>query len=511
MNRWFDLSSNGAKLDRLINEKGLAFLQLTFGETFDAANGSDAINRAGWVKGPEGKSLQNFGSYRDLSEIATILQPMFGEDAVSASIVARNQLRQGEVLQGVDRPVHVDFGFIETGIRQMAAMAQDRVMDNVRSARERIAKKKLNSLGPTGGNFAKMVAGVSENSGERRSRIVAKLLPVRYDDTSMGIVQTALDRGEKGKDVSLTELLASLNGHDKLFAELEDRLGNIYGDMPQLEDVLIAEFMSKKGVGASTVIDYDTVRSELGEDLTVGVKDNVRGYKFEISPDTTTLVGREINARLEQTLDYLADTFGMDVSDLFTEKTRFRVVQKAGLSDLGERGGYSATTKAIDAVGDVEFQAGAIVFRPDNISVALHEIGHGFDANLGDDEAKYETILGDTGLRELYGGTVGGAQIAEGFGAEIKQYLMSDEEMFARYFENAIRQHCIDQTGSIDAIGGLVIAGHRPSYAPMDKETLSVFVEAVKEYSQSIGHTLSEETKIDRDKKPQPVSTTMSI
>lgn len=502
MNRWFDLSGSGAKLDRIVDPNGLAYLSLSFSKPFDAGDKSAAIGRAGWVVSENGKSIQNHASFRDLSEIGTALQPVFGEETVASSIVAREKLRQGEVLEGVDRPLQVELAYVAGGVQRMADHAQDRVFAQIEAARERLKEKNLASLGPSGGRMSALVEGLSELTGGRPSRIAAQLLHIRHDAEMMKIVTAAAG----GSDVptaksDVRELLSSLDDQDGLLTRMEERLKAIYGDIPQMEQVLIGEYMGARRYDGAVVVDFDRVRSNLAEDITVGVRDTVRGYKFEISPDTTTMVGREMQARLEQTLDFIGQTFGMDPSDLLTEKTRFRVVQKAGLSDLGEKGGYSATSTVRDAEGDVEFQAGAIVFRPDQISVALHEIGHGFDSNLGDDESKYEAIFGETGLRDAYAAVVSEALLLDGMNEDYRQYLLSDEEMFARYFENALRQHCVDQNGDLDAIGGTAISGFKANYAPLERDKLDTFIEAVRDYGRSIG--VVPEAKEDRTRAPQ--------
>lgn len=510
MNRWFDLGAAGAKLDRIVDTSGLAHLKLTFAKGFEAGERSSAISRAGWVVGEDGKSLQNFATFRDLSEIGTALQAVFGEEAVASSIVAREKLRQGEVLQGVDRPLQVELSYVATGVQRMADHAQDRVFAQIEAARERMKQKNLGTLGPTNGRFEELVGTVSDLTGSRPSRVAVQLLHIRHDAEMMKIIEAAASGADAPTAKSdLRELLSSLDDREETLKAMEDNLRAIYGDVPQIEELLIGEYITERRFDASVVVDYDRVRSDLSEDITAGVRDSVRGYKFEISPDTTTIVGREMQARLEQTLDYIGETFGVAASDILTEKTRFRVVQKAGLTEIGERGGYSATTSVRDAEGDVEFQAGAIVFRPDQISVALHEIGHGLDANLGDDESKYETILGETGLREAYSAVVGEEQLRDYMSAEFKQYLLSDEEMFARYFENAMRQRCFDQNGDLDAIGGTVISGYRTNHAPLERDKLELFIDAVRDYGRSIG--VFPEVKEERIRSAQPTGLGVGI
>lgn len=510
MNRWFDLSGAGAKLDRIVDPNGLAYLNLSFSKPFDAGEKSAVIGRAGWVVSEDGKSIQNHASFRDLSEIGTALQAIFDEDTVASSVVAREKLRQGEVLQGVDRPLQVELAYVAGGVQRMADHAQDRVFAQIEAARDRLKEKNLAALGPTGGRMEELVEGLSVLTGGRQSRIAAQLLHIRHDTEMMKIVTAAAGGADAPTAKSdVRELLSSLDDQDAALSQMEERITAIYGDVPQMEQVLIGEYIGARRYDGAVVVDYDRVRSDLSEDITVGVRDTVRGYKFEISPDTTTLVGREMQARLEQTLDFIGEAFGMEPSDLLTEKTRFRVVQKAGLSELGEKGGYSATSTVRDAEGDVEFQAGAIVFRPDQISVALHEIGHGIDANLGDDESKYEAIFGETGLRDAYAAVVSEAQLLEGMDEDYKQYLLSDQEMFARFFENALRQDCMDRNGNLDAIGGTVISGFKSNYAPLERDKLQLFIEAVRDYGRSIG--VVPETKEDRARAPQPAAMGVGI
>ena len=484
MNRWFDLSEQGAKLDRIVDPKGLAYLMLTFEEPFNADDQIGAISRAGWVKGEDGKSLQNFGSFRDLSEIGTVLHPVFGEDKVSGAIAMRERLKQGEVLSGVDRPIQVDMEYVATGVQRMSDHAQSRVMDLVKSARDRLQKKNLQSIGPTGGRFLDVVDQASELTGERPSRVVAKLLPLRNDAQTFDMIASSLADPVEGSKFDVGEFLSSLDGMDDYFAAMEDDLVAVYGEIPNLEQVMISEFLQEQNSSASTLLDLDRVRSDLTEDLSVGVRDTVRGYTFEISPDTTTVVGREMQARLEQMLDFVGDSLCVDASDMLAEKTRFRVVQLTGKA---ERHGYAAGLQAVDAEGDVEYEAGAVVFKPDRVSVALHEVGHRIDASLGDDEGKYIALFDDTGLREKYAAVVSESQLRTGMSESYKTYLLSNEEMFARLFENAMRQECFDQTGDLDAIGGVTTSGFRASYAPMGQEDLSVFLDAVRDYGQSLG------------------------
>lgn len=488
MNRWFDLSASGAKLDRIVDARGLVSLKLSFAEPFDAAGRASAMSRVGWVAGADGKSLQNYATFRDLSEIGTALQAIFGEDVVRAAITARDKLRQGETLMGVDRPLQVEMSYIATGIQRMADHAQDRILAQIEAARVRMKERNLGALGPTGGQFKDLIDRVSSLTEKRPSRVAAQLLLIREDaDTMKMVAAAAMDGDAVTAKSDLREILSGLHDSDTRLDNMEKSLRATYGEIPEIEDVLIGDFLLERGSDASVVVDFDRVRSDLSEDLSVGVRDTVRGYRFEISADTTTIIGREMQARLDQALGFIGETFGVDPGDLLTEKTRFRVVQRAGQADIGELGGYSASSKVEDAEGDVEFQSGAVVFRPDLISVALHEIGHQLDSNLGETEGKYDAILGETGLRDAYAAVVAEAQLRAGIGPEFSQYLMRDEEMFARYFENALRQHCKDQTGDLDAIGGTAIAGYRSNYAPLASDKLALFLDAVRDYGRSVG------------------------
>lgn len=92
---------------------------------------------------------------------------------------------------------------------------------------------------------------------------------------------------------------------------------------------------------------------------------------------------------------------------------------------------------------------------------------------------------------------------------DFKQYLLSDEEMFARYFENALRQDCMDRNGNLDAIGGTVISGFKSNYAPLERDKLQIFIEAVRDYGRSIG--VVPEAKEDRSRAPQPAAMGVGI
>lgn len=68
-----------------------------------AAGRVEAMVQTGWVKPSEGTSTGNYGDFRDFTEIARALAVVFGDEAVDRSIASREDLRQGEALEGVDR------------------------------------------------------------------------------------------------------------------------------------------------------------------------------------------------------------------------------------------------------------------------------------------------------------------------------------------------------------------------------------------------------------------------
>lgn len=492
--RWFDLTNEGAKLDRKISETGSAYLELTFSnadamEDRLAAGRIEAVALNGWVKPEDGLSIRHYGEFRDFTEIARSLAVVFDDDAVSKAIAPRDELRQGEVLEGVDRPIYVGKEHIDQSMKHLPDAIRARALDMIEKARERQISFKGASLGATGGKLWELAERVSASLSDGMSTHFAKIAAVRYDDETIAQIErlTGIDT-----DAARNELEDVLRRIDLDGYQLREARKNALalGYSPEtVEAVAAAEYIQSLPDARDLVLDLDRPQA-VSAPLSEGFRREVHGFRFEVSADTTTLAAREYQARLSSAISFVADTFGMEPSEVFPANTRIRVVQ--GMANQSMRGAqYSQTRTGKDTAGD-EFvdQSNAIVFAQSTVGTALHEIAHGLSRRLGDDPVKYDEIIHGSGLMEAMDGT-----LAEGKMRGLRSlddekyvaYLRDPEEVFARLVENALRTRCLEMHGNLDRLGGHAVAGHHINYAPLDADVKDRTIQVVRNFGAARG------------------------
>ena len=495
LKRWFDLSGQEAKLDRKVTESGSGYLALSFrdeaGLTAVVTQETvEAIRDAGWVRADErAPQLRNYGTFRDLSEISRSLAPLFGEDEVEAAIVSRDRLRQGEELEGVDRPIYVAKDHIDQSLRHLPDAVRERANALIEMAREQQARFKGASIGVTGGRIWEVGEAVSQSAEISMASAIAKVVAVRFDEDFFGKISKLSQSDDEADRDQLARDLAGVEIDEGALREFRKRALALGRTGADVERTVASSFLTDRRSVASVVLDLDRPRAEprpLGE----GFKREVHGYKFEVSADTTTLAAREYQARLEAAMGYIGTVFGLEPDDLFDANTRIRVVQ--GMANSSVRGLQIRSVKqGTDQNGQDYSEAdGAIIFAQNTAGTALHEMCHALDRRLGDQPDKYDRILHDTGLMTRFEQMISTGQmrgVEELDNLDFVDYLKSEPEVFARLLENALREKCLADTGSLDALGGHAISGHHENYAPTDGETMEQVLRAVRSYGAERG------------------------
>lgn len=492
--RWFDLQDQGAKLDRRVGVNGSGYLELSFHD--EAAMDErlvgarvEAVAQAGWVKPEDRPAIRNYGDFRDFTEIARALSVVFDDETVDRAIASREALRQGEVLEGVDRPIYVGKEHIDQSLKFLPDTIRSRAIEMIEKARERQLTFRGASLGATGGKLWELAERVSESTSVGLSTSIAKLASARYDDETFEQIEKLASIPTDAARNQLDDILRRIDVEAYLLREVRKEAIALGRDRDQIEASAAAEYVMAQPDARDLVLDLDPAQAAAAP-LSEGFRRDVHGFKFEVSADTTTLAAREYQARLTKAVEFIADTFGMEPSEVFEQNTRIRVVQ--GLVDRHKRGHQIQTTRSGKDFEGEDFvdASGAVVFSQSTLGTALHEMCHGLSRRLGDDPAKYDEIIHGSGLMEAFDGMLAEARMNISYFAEqpdYVEYLRDPEEVFARVLENALRTRCIEQHGTLAPLGGHAISGHHENYAPLDPQLMERTIQVVRNYGASRG------------------------
>ncbi|WP_299592514.1 hypothetical protein [uncultured Tateyamaria sp.] len=507
--RWFDLTGESARLDRKISEAGSAYLELTFADsdTMGKCLNEDRlvpVAENGWVKPEDGLSIRHYGDFRDFTDISRSLAVVFEGDVVTNTIVPRDELRQGEVLEGVDRPVYVQKEHIDHSMRFLPDAVRNRALSLIERARGR--QSASHEIDAGGGELLELARSVSSKVDGKLSTHLAKLAAVRHDEGTISEIRRLVGDDSASARDSLDRTLGAINVDEaRLFAIRGEAVAFGY-DAESVEEITASEIVTSQPDARQLVMSLDASQAE-DAPLSDGFRRDVHGYRFEVSADTTTYAAREYQARLTSTLSFVADTFGVEPSDVLPPNTRIRVVQGlANQRNLGVQ--HTQTRTGTDSTGE-EFvdQSNAIVFSQGTIGIPLHEIVHGLSRRLGDDPSKYDEIIHGSGLAEAMNSTLSEGKL-RGVGCmndeEFTAYLRDPEETLARVVENALRSRCIEQHGSLDPLGGHAIAGHWMNYAPLDADVMDRAIRAVHSFGVSRGVMADPSDEPDQD-APDPL------
>ena len=510
--RWFDLQGEGAKLDRKVGPNGSGYLEITFaseqvmGERL-ATGRVEAMAQAGWVKPSDDASIRNYGDFRDFTEIARALAVVFGDEVVDRSIASRDDLRQGEVLEGVDRPVYVGREYIDLSLKFLPDAIRSRAFDMIEKARERHSTFRGATLGATGGKLWGVAHLVSSSTGTALSTSLAKIMAVRYDDETFEQIEALSAIPTDAARNQIDDIFRRIEIDETLLRSLRKEAMALGREGDEIELVAATEYVLKQADARNLVLDLDAPQAVTAP-LAEGFRRDVHGFKFEVSADTTTLAAREYQARLSSAISYVAETFGMEPTEAFEANTRIRVVQ--GHSDAARQGVQIQTRRSgTDANGDAFVdEAGAIVFSQATLGVALHEICHAISRRLGDEPEKFEEILHGSGLMTAYEGVLSEGRLNGvrelTHDADYVEYLRDPEEVFARLLENALKTQCIEQHGNLDRLGGHAISGHHENYAPLTPKIMDRTIQIVRNYGASRGVMIEVGQEVSDQPAPPP-------
>lgn len=492
--RWFDLANHGARLDRRVSDSGSPHLVMKFkdAEAMAAvlrADNVDAVAQVGWVKAEGELEIQHFGDFRDFTEIARSLAVVFDDDTVSSSIVAREDLKQGEVLEGVDRPIYVGKEHIDHSMKHLPDAIRTRALEMIEKARERQLAFKGASVGATGGKIWELSDKVSEHVGAGFSTVLSQIATMRHDNDVIARISELVGKPTDSAKNEIENILKSVDLDEIGLREYRKTALALGYSRDAVEVIAASEYIQRLSDARDLVLDLDTPQAKPAP-ISEGYARDVHGFRFEVSADTTTLAAREYQARLTKAVDFIANTFGMEPSDVFPPNTRIRVVQ--GMANILERGHQvSITRRGKDQSGeDFVDQSNAIVFSQNTLGTALHEMAHALSRRLGDDPAKYDEVIHGSGLMEAMDGNLSEGRmrgVLDLFDEDYTAYLRDPEEVFARMVENALRMRCLDLHGNLDPLGGHAISGHHQNYAPLTPEIMERTIQVVKNYGASRG------------------------
>lgn len=516
--KWFDLSEFDGKLERKDGE-GFGHYRLELevsaerllpfiDEGSDASLGRDLLDM-GWAAEPVGKTrfrLTNHAPLNRKSEIVAALRPFFSEAEIDASHVSVHEMRQGEIVEGLQARQMITEAELKQDISGVEPEDFDRIAASVRKAQELLyqrMQKQTNVVFDGNGRelFDKMSDAIVSQKGwgEAEASFAAQQQLVEAIRTPNSV-----------HAVKLTDYAKALAGGRDTEIQLGESyaLGKIASSSDDWDD--LREAIVGNPAFQAIVERFDP---EIHGDL-VSVKDVMRDAESSFTPEIMERVelsvdGDEAFAELKERLPFLVvrDSSvptrmlihnmasvdkAMDVIAAELELPRHAIIPKQ--ETIPVRFSYDAVSvsdQALAYVQGIETEGGQPVDAEErqaltmNLSVTkgrsfTHEFGHLIEMGNGFSPEERHAILSKSGVLADVQTAVDRLYPHGGARAE---YLLDEQEIFARTFD----AHIVNITRAsgdetLQAVGGLHTTSGFDVAAPYgDIEMTSGFMGELKE------------------------------
>jgi len=476
--KWFDLEPHGLALSRLQDRPGIHVLELTGTDLpMDLSVGH---TDGGWIVGEGEARLVNHRVITGLRDVADTLRPFLSDDDIEGSLCSAKDLRQGEKLDGVARPVEVDVEVIRGHVELVDESNQHRIIAGVEAAREANAR--------------------------RRERVVEK---PALNGSSLRIMKdlAAAQRSRSivGSDVDLFGAMRSLvrlmmAAHRELKDSLRQRAQDALvafdeGDDGPVEDIIIEygeEFSRSHVPGQLERIDAaqkyaDMVGSKhsalefhldaLCRRLTspeldgllelppgLSAEEALKGIRFRADPGLPTYMLNDAAVRVSRSLDTMSRVLGVSQDSLIPTNMTLVIASKAAM-----KGNVSGSARSGNSNSTV------VRISHSTPGAFVHEVGHAVHFSNGWEPDTIAALLQEVGLWDPIEDAVLQAKADGYIGDQYSQYLLHPYEMFARSFDAAMQNEVVAEGDvNFDSLGGgLGTVGGRFDFSPVGNPEMS--------------------------------------
>lgn len=517
--KWFDLADLDSKLERKDGE-GFGHYRLELevpaerllpliDEDGESTLGRDLLDM-GWMAEPVGEDrfrLTNHAPMNRKSEIVAALRPFFSEAEIDASHVSVHDLRQGEVVEGLQARQMITEAELQQDIAGVEPDDAERIAASVRRAQELIEKR-----------MQKQTTVVFEGHGrelfDQMTAAVERVKGWSEAEAAFAVQQQLVEAIRTPNSVHAVKLtdyaraLVTADSEREIERGENYALGKMASNAEDWED--LREAIRSNEWFQAVVGQFDP---EVHGDL-VSVKDVFRDAEISFTPEVMDrvdlpIVGDEAFARLKERLPFLvirdssvptrnlvqnmaAVDKALDVVAAELELPRHTIIPNQRTVPV--RFSYDAVSVADQAIGYVQ-RGGADEPTPVdaeerealtmNLSVTkgrsfTHEFGHLVDLGNGLSKEERHAILSKSGV---LADTQAAVDRLYPQGGPMAEYLLDESEIFARTFDahivNVVRER---GDHSLEAIGGLHTTSGFDVAAPYgDLEKSSAFMSELKD------------------------------
>lgn len=482
---WFDLKSEGAKLDRPQDANGNFFVRLSFNEPVDP----EVIVRAsryGWQASDGDKAgleFRNYGSFDRLSQLLRMVSVFVPEETVRKLKVDSERLTQGEEIKGFTAPiVRADL------VPDRAEVERNLTLMASNEKRERIIARV---------GAAQKVMGVSAHAGNALFNNDGAMLWKRLCEqfggkdatrAMLGVLRVGLRQGELFSGVQKSLMDAAETGHGlPMDVAVSERAVNnmlmqrtLMGDAgAEIDD---ERFLRQIFLSAGRV-NYRVWDAARLNNYNRDGEPDLAGVKFIGDSGLPKSWKRDVQWRISDTLSGISAALGVPARDLFNGKAPIIHLGMLAGNGTGPKGYHATQTSKI---GGVVTNVRAIKISPFECGALVHEIGHAVEQRArsvseSHADAMMDAMIVKTGVHSEVGQSVGRAREAGLITDEHADYLMKPTELVARSFEAALTNHAISQGDEFCARYGGVLSLSGAMYFQPSPETAQKFLMAMTE------------------------------
>lgn len=460
--KWLNLSSVGAKLERLQDDRRVPYLLLTVADPFqvdDAKRGK--LSEIGWVEGvgDDAARFANYGEFSRLSEVIASLEPLWKAETLREMVAAPYDLTQGEqVLTGA-----VKSSLDDENREQFPS--NDSVAANLMllppEARERILARV---------NAVQQLVGVGVGAGAMRpfdydAHGVWQKLATHfgYREATRAIVGTlrlAKNASEKFQTLHDAVMTAAESGSGlpdgKLFgaftATVIDRQAALAAALGDLDPSWDEEFFFR---GAFENVDGAFYRIFDGASIGFDARSAPEefGHKFKAAPTIPRSWLPDAFHRVSKTISTISEALSVNETALFGGSSQLFHMTEAAVGG----GAIASHVQRQYRFQDGDRQAARLVqFSPLAGGALVHEIGHGVDASHRADRAnasEIERIIREAGIDKFVIEQF--SRVNDVVAESYQRYAISNDEIFARSFDAAMVTYALSKGDhGLQSIGG---------------------------------------------------------
>lgn len=468
--KWFDLSTQGAKLESVRNADGVFSLQIELKETISEEKLKEAVKN-GWVAKPnsEGKILNNYSMFTKLSGIRKSLTAFFDAAIVDGLIVEATDLRQGEKLEAY-----------EPFIRNPKAASTMTVIDSniapilSRETRERI-KARIRG--------AQKFLGLNNNNErlfDGRGVDVWKSLSSKFGyEAATGVMIACIERAEAAGDVfekfyddvinadsggALPKLDSNTDGYAK---NVINHFKRNFALLKEMDGSCEEELFYQQFIRDATCI-YDVWDSAKFKHVETFDND-IKNLKYNSDPAMSLRWKNDIFSRTNEALKTVGKILDLSPQKIFKNEC---VIHLNKFINLGRSGGETQFNNIMDY--------SVLRITPYTSGTFIHELGHVLDfqylcneENPNSRKDIVDRLLSKTGVDKYID------QVVDLLSTKQKEYYKNPYEKIARTFEMAIANELrSDNDRDFLTAGGIAMINGGFCYTPppdLCKEFLAEF------------------------------------